>query len=215
MHNNNLIVLLDWVNSGFSPKFLDIASLIAILFATCVITIKNPISSLMSLIGLFGFIAVYLLMIGLNYIGFSYLIVYIGAVSILFLFILMLIDVRKSELLSNNINSVPLALLVIVLLNYTWLEASPSDSPDNSIISFNTLNDISNTWTNFFSNINYDTIMFSTSNTWDGSMSETSHITGIGMVMYSTFNMWLLMSGLILLLAMVGCIVITLSKTGD
>jgi NADH-ubiquinone oxidoreductase chain 6 len=72
----------------------------------------------MCLIGLFGAISVYLIIIGLNFIGFSYLIVYIGAVSILFLFILMLINIRNSELLSNNGNSVPLALLIIILLNY-------------------------------------------------------------------------------------------------
>jgi len=72
----------------------------------------------MCLIGLFSSIAVYLIVIGLNFIGFSYLIVYVGAVSILFLFILMLINIRTSELLSNNVNSIPLALLIIILLNY-------------------------------------------------------------------------------------------------
>jgi NADH-ubiquinone oxidoreductase chain 6 len=72
----------------------------------------------MCLIGLFGTIAVYLILTGLNFIGFSYLIVYIGAVSILFLFILMLINIRTSELLSNNVNSIPLALAIIILLNY-------------------------------------------------------------------------------------------------
>jgi NADH-ubiquinone oxidoreductase chain 6 len=117
--NGNLLVLFDFMNSGFKTEFLEVISLIALLFGVSVIVIKNPISSLMCLIGLFGTVAVYLIVIGLNFIGFSYLIVYIGAVSILFLFILMLINIRKSELLSNNVNSVPLALLIIILLNYT------------------------------------------------------------------------------------------------
>jgi NADH-ubiquinone oxidoreductase chain 6 len=113
-----LLVLYDYLFSGFKPEFLDIISIIALLFGVTVITIKNPIGSLMCLIGLFGAISVYLIMIGLNFIGFSYLIVYIGAVSILFLFILMLINIRSSELLSNNVNSIPLALLIIILLDY-------------------------------------------------------------------------------------------------
>jgi NADH-ubiquinone oxidoreductase chain 6 len=48
-------------------------------------------------------------MIGLVFIGISYLLVYIGAVSMLFLFILMLIDIRISELHSENNNSLFLA----------------------------------------------------------------------------------------------------------
>jgi len=116
--NNKLVVFFDLLSSGFKVEFLEILSLIALLFGIAVITIKNPISSLMCLIGLFSAISVYLIVIGLNFIGFSYLIVYIGAVSILFLFILMLINIRTSELLSNNVNSIPLALLIIILLNY-------------------------------------------------------------------------------------------------
>ena len=63
---------------------------------------KNPIGSLICLIAVYGFISIFLMFIGLSFIGFSYIIVYIGAVSILFLFILMLIDMRTSELQINN-----------------------------------------------------------------------------------------------------------------
>ena len=49
---------------------------------------------LLFLIGLFSGIASYLITLGLSFIGLSYVIVYFGAVSILFLFILMLIDIR-------------------------------------------------------------------------------------------------------------------------
>jgi NADH-ubiquinone oxidoreductase chain 6 len=116
--SEKLMVVLDFVSNGYKSESLDLFSVIALLFGTIVIIIKNPIGSLMCLIGLFASIAVYLIIIGLNFIGFSYLIVYIGAVSILFLFILMLINIRNSELLSNNGNSIPLALIIIILLNY-------------------------------------------------------------------------------------------------
>jgi NADH-ubiquinone oxidoreductase chain 6 len=55
--------------------------------------------------------------LGINFIGLSYLLVYVGAVSILFLFILMLINVRVSELTINNTNSIPLAILVGIFFN--------------------------------------------------------------------------------------------------
>ena len=58
---------------------------------------------------------------------------YVGAVSILFLFILMLINVRISELLSNTSNSIPLAIIITILFSYPVYEILPY-----SIIAFNT-----------------------------------------------------------------------------
>ena len=78
--NNTLWVISDYVSNGYKAESLELISVIALLFGTVIIVIKNPISSLMCLIGLFGTIAVYLILTGLNFIGFSYLIVYIGAV---------------------------------------------------------------------------------------------------------------------------------------
>ncbi len=51
--------------------------------------------------------------IDIVFIGLSYLLVYVGAVSILFLFILMLINIRVSELMETN-NNIPLAIITIL-----------------------------------------------------------------------------------------------------
>lgn len=220
--NNQILVVFDLLNSGFKTEFLEILSLIALLFGASVITIKNPISSLMCLIGLFGTVSVYLILIGFNFIGFSYLIVYIGAVSILFLFILMLINIRTSELLSNNVNSIPLALLIIILLNYTWIHVSPeyqgifinADSLTSNLVYTNLFSELGNIWRSVLTstNNNLTNIMFITGYSWDGFITQTSHITGVGMVLYSVYNTWLLLASMILLLAMVGSIVITIKK---
>jgi NADH-ubiquinone oxidoreductase chain 6 len=104
--------------NGYNAYSLDLLYLVAILLGILVIISKNPIVSVLFLIGLFLCISVYLILTGLNFIGLSYLLVYIGAVSILFLFILMLINIRISELLIESINSVPLAILVGSFFNY-------------------------------------------------------------------------------------------------
>jgi NADH-ubiquinone oxidoreductase chain 6 len=104
--------------NGYTVYNLDLLYIIAILLGVLVIISKNPIVSVLFLIGLFLCISVYLILTGLNFIGLSYLLVYIGAVSILFLFILMLINVRISELLIDSINSIPLAILVGSFFNY-------------------------------------------------------------------------------------------------
>ncbi len=222
--SEKLFVILDLISNGYKSESLDFFSILALLFGTVVIIIKNPIGSLICLIGLFGAISVYLIIIGLNFIGFSYLIVYIGAVSILFLFILMLINIRTSELLSNNSNSIPLALLIIILLNYTWFQLSPQnitffETSDNIITNFvysNMLFEVITNWTWVYNALDVAStnIMFVTSNNWDGFMTETSHISAIGMILYTAFNIWLLLASIILLLAMVGAIIITLKQGG-
>jgi NADH-ubiquinone oxidoreductase chain 6 len=94
---------------------LTILEFLIVLFTIFIIINRNPIISVLFLIGLFLFVAIYLIIIGLSFIGLSYLLVYIGAVSILFLFILMLIDIRISELHTETNNSIFLSLLIGIL----------------------------------------------------------------------------------------------------
>src|ERR1700739_4622432 len=156
---NSLFLLNETLTNGYRTEALDILSLAAILSGILVIISKNPIVSVLFLIGLFLSIASYLMILGLNFIGLSYLLVYVGAVSILFLFILMLINVRISELLSNTSNSIPLAILITISFNYPVYKILPY-----SIIAFNSYtvdlnnvlnNIIYNNYKNLFSKVSY------------------------------------------------------------
>jgi NADH-ubiquinone oxidoreductase chain 6 len=51
-----------------------------------------------------------------------------------------------------------------------------------------------------------------TSVSWEGYLAETSHITTIGNILYGNYSIWLIITSIILLLAMVGAIVITLKE---
>ena len=108
----NLFILNEVTTNGMNHSSLTIISFISVLCGISIIVSKNPIVSVLFLIGLFVTIAGYLMMLGINFIGLSYLLVYVGAVSILFLFILMLINVRISELITENNNSIPLAVIM-------------------------------------------------------------------------------------------------------
>lgn len=144
---NNIYLLSETYTNGYKVEVLDILSLIAILCGILVIISKNPIVSVLFLIGLFLSIASYLIILGLNFIGLSYLLVYVGAVSILFLFILMLINVRISELLSNTSNSIPLAIFISISFSYPVYEILPY-----CIVAFNTyLFNLNNTYNNIYS----------------------------------------------------------------
>src|SRR6187431_3466334 len=125
--NNNLILINETFTNYYISKILDIMTVLAIFCAISVIVNKNPIISVLFLIGLFASVSSYLILLGLNFIGLSYLIVYIGAVSILFLFILMLINIRISELQSNTNNSIPLTIFIGISLSYSLFQLLPYD----------------------------------------------------------------------------------------
>jgi NADH-ubiquinone oxidoreductase chain 6 len=123
----NLFLINENFTNGHLSGILDILSILAILCAIFVIITKNPIVSVLFLIGLFANISFYLILIGLSFIGLSYLIVYIGAVSILFLFILMLINIRISELQSNNSNNIALSIIIAISIYYPLFQILPYD----------------------------------------------------------------------------------------
>jgi len=216
---NNLFLVYETYTNGYRTEVLDIISLLSILCAILVIISKNPIISVLFLIGLFAGISSYLIMVGLSFIGLSYLIVYIGAVSILFLFILMLINIRISELHSNTSNSIPLAIAIAISFNYPVFQLLPYNIAilNNYYNLNNILYNISSPTLNqenskVYSDIYNDDIYFVTSKIWDGNLIENTHITSIGNIMYTNYNMWLILTSLILLLAMVGAIVITIKQ---
>jgi NADH-ubiquinone oxidoreductase chain 6 len=197
------------ITNGYSNNILNIVTILAILSGIFVIISKNPIISVLFLIGLFGNIAIYLNLIGLDFIGLSYIIVYIGAVSILFLFILMLINIRLSELQDNTMNSIPLAIIIILCLVYTIFQVLPY----NNLI-FNSQSNII-IKSLFYNNniiINNDNLLFATATNWDNNIMNYNHISTIGSILYSSHNIWLIITSYILLLAMVGAITITIKQ---
>ena len=198
----NLFLLNETFTNGYRSETLDILSLAAILTGILVIVSKNPIVSVLFLIGLFLSIACYLMVLGLSFIGLSYLLVYVGAVSILFLFILMLINVRVSELLSNTSKSIPLAIIIAISFNYPvdkTLPYSVASSNSHTVNANDTLGSIRDkNSSNYFEELilNNDKsgvqdnreIFFVTSEMWDGNLAETSHITSIGNIMYTSYS---------------------------
>lgn len=114
----------------------------------------------------------------------------------------MLINVRISELFSDSINSIPLAILIGIFFIFFVGGALPL------------IEILRKEFPRLF-DIELETV---TSPIWDGNIAESSHITSIGNTLYGNYAMWLIITTVILLLAMVGCIVITLkdknSNTG-
>lgn len=194
---NNITLYIETFSLSHSNASLAIISLLSILFAILVITSKNPVVSVLFLIGLFMTIALHLILLGISYVGLSYILVYVGAVSILFLFILMLINVRVSELVTDSTNSIPLVLIIAVFFSYCTQKILPVYSLN---VGINSMTGILSQSRGVFmlgyfsSSIHYyaqkvaNEVYFVTSMFWDGNLAEITHITSIGNIMYTNYS---------------------------
>lgn len=218
----DLYLLNETFTNGSNHALLSFVSLASIFCGIFVIISKNPIVSVLFLIGLFLNIAGYLMLLGINFIGLSYLLVYVGAVSILFLFILMLINVRISELTTDNSNSIPLAIMIGIFFTVTLYKMLPTNLSSIFNNEYSNVESVNNTsFSTHYTPMSIkdlsilgsnDDISFVSSHIWDGGLAETSHITSIGNILYTSYPLWLLITSIILLLAMVGAIVITIKQ---
>lgn len=97
---------------------IDILSVVAIVSRLLVITARRPVMSILFLISVFVSVAGYLVILGLGFIGLVYLIVYVGAIAILFLFVVMMLNLQLSEITrvgSEYTQNIPIGLLLSIV----------------------------------------------------------------------------------------------------
>nr|YP_010758774.1 NADH dehydrogenase subunit 6 [Tilletia controversa]WEX30822.1 NADH dehydrogenase subunit 6 [Tilletia controversa] len=107
---------------------LDFLAISAIFSGILVITSKNPVISVLFLISVFVNIAGYLILLGVGFIGISYLIVYVGAIAILFLFVVMMLNLQIAELSSigkEYTQNIPLGTIIRSLFIFELISLLP------------------------------------------------------------------------------------------
>jgi len=148
------------------------------LIFTCISVIfsKNPVNSVLFLVLAFLNSTFLFILIGAEFVGIILAIVYIGAVAILFLFVVMMLDIQITTLMFNIKRYIPLALLFagVILAEIIYLTVFKS------------------------SKSNLTEIVRSSNNTEE-----------IGNVLYTKYFIDFQLSGVVLLLAMIGAIVLT------
>jgi len=211
---------------------LDLLAFGAIISSILVITSKNPVISVLFLISVFVHSACYLLVLGVGFVGLSYLIIYVGAITVLFLFVIMMINIRLVDLLevgSEYTKNLPLGLILTGIFFYEMLTISPINLNFDSIISlpfgflnfFNSLLLISDSTLAHGLNVNdiFNNSSFfywlSSFSVLDLNFADTSVFTflqmeTLGQGLYTYGSIWLILMGLILFLAMLGPIVLSI-----
>ena len=107
---------------------LDLLAFGAVLSGILVITAKNPVISVLFLISVFINVAGYLVLLGVAYLGLAYLIIYVGAIAILFLFVIMMLNLRLVELIDTGqeyTQNLPLGAIIGSLFFFELLSILP------------------------------------------------------------------------------------------
>ena len=197
---------------------IDLLAFGALLSSVLVITSKNPVIAVVFLISLFVNAAGYLILLGIGFIGISYIIVYIGAITVLFLFVIMMINIKLTDILeagSQYTKNLPLALAIGSLFIYEFFNILPFSFNDVSILK-NILNLLTNLNILFLnSDISADNLVY---NAFNPIMADTTftnflQVQAIGQSLYTIGAFWLIITSLILLLAMVAPIFISRKST--
>ncbi len=158
---------------------LTVASALAVIFS------RNPVHSVLWLILAFFNAAGLMLLLGAEFIAMLLVIVYVGAVAVLFLFVVMMLDIDFASLRSGFTKNLPFGILIalvlvaeIIVAVSAW-EAGPTLSGRAIPI------------------------------------SSTPNIVAFGQLLYSRYLFPFEIAGLILLVAMVGAIVLTHRRRSD
>ena len=169
--------------------FFYIFSLIAIIASIMVTLSKNTVHSVFFLILDFISISCLFIMIGAEFLGMIMLIVYVGAVAVLFLFVVMMLNVaqQKNELFvkAKDSNHIPIGLIVSIIIFFELIVVIGGWKHKPQIVeSFSTV----------------------------GINLTNSNTHSIGQVLYTDYIHLFQLSGMILLVAMIGAIVLTFRK---
>lgn len=198
---------------------LDLLALGAILSGIMVITAKNPVISVLFLIAVFINVAGYLVLLGVAYLGLVYLIVYVGAIAILFLFVIMMLNLRLVELVDTGqeyTKNLPMGAFLGIVFLFELLSILPVNYHLHVPLTlFNWINStllgVSND--NTVSEFSTEVHAAFNPSVSDNTMTAFTQIESIGQALYTYASLWLVLASVIFLLAMVGPIVLCMSPT--
>jgi len=174
---------------GLHAVFFYIFAFVAVASAFMVIASKNPVHSVLFLILTFFNAAALFLLTGAEFLGMILLVVYVGAVAVLFLFVVMMLDVDFAELRSGVLQYAPVGALIGVILAAELIVVV-----GGSVLTPEAAKSI--------------TMPIPP-------VSERTNTAALGDVLYTNYVYFFQLAGLVLLVAMIGAIVLTLRHRTD
>ena len=160
--------------------FFWVFAITLVISALAVIMARNPVHSVLFLILAFVNAAGLFLLMGAEFLGMILVVVYVGAVAVLFLFVVMMLDVDFAELKQGFVQYLPVGALIafFVALELGYVAVGWSRSPDAAVAA--------------------------------APIGAVSNTAALGRVLYTQYFYFFQAAGMILLTAMIGAIVLTL-----
>jgi len=160
---------------------------IAIVAGIMVIQSRNPVHSVLFLILVFFNVAALLVLLGLDFFAMVLLVVYVGAIAVLFLFVVMMLNIKLTEINEQKLRYLPIGGLIGLLFLFEMFLII-----DNDVCFYN-----------------WDIIPFMV---WSSITENSTNIEAVGQLMYTYFFHDFLIASIILLVAMIGAIVLTMHR---
>ncbi len=170
--------------TGLQAIFFYLFAFVAIASAFMVIAARNPVHSVLFLILTFFNAAALFLLTGAEFLAMILLVVYVGAVAVLFLFVVMMLDVDFAELKKGALQYAPVGALVGIILAAELIAVLGGSifTPSLPETAAEPMPDI----------------------------ATTTNTAALGNVLYTDYAFYFQIAGLVLLVAMIGAIVLTL-----
>jgi NADH-quinone oxidoreductase subunit J len=173
MNSNTLFLLF---------SFFLVFSALMVVFA------KHPVFSLLFLVGCFLFSAILLFLLECEFLALLFIVIYVGAIAILFLFAVMMLESKSIDLSKNLMKYLPAGFLFFIFLFIPLLNEIRSQFNDNILENSFYLNNYQN---------------------WYDLIDSITDVEVYGQVLYSYFVLHFLIAGLILLLVLIGIVYLT------
>lgn len=171
-------------------------SSMTLLSGVMVIQARNPVHSVLFLILVFFNAAGLLVLLGLDFFAMIFLVVYVGAIAVLFLFVVMMLNIKIAEINEKRLRYLPIGGVLGLLFLFEILLLVDNDLIP--LLLYNTESFLA------FKNISFIN--------WSENLQTVTNIQAIGNLVYTYYFYFFLMSSLILLIAMIGAIVLTMQK---
>jgi NADH-quinone oxidoreductase subunit J len=174
---------------------------LALVSGGLVVSARNPMHSILFLVLVFCNSAGLLLLLETEFLAMLFLIVYVGAIAILFLFVVMMLNVRITELKESILRYIPIGGLILIIFFIEVLSIINGDLvPFFSASNLNLGNQV------FLLQPELNLII------WANNINPVTNIEAIGELLFTGYFYVFLMASMILLVAMIGAILLTMRK---
>lgn len=163
-------------------------SILLVISSFMVVVAQHPVFSLLFLVSSFIFSSFLLFLLECEFLALLFIVVYVGAIAILFLFAIMMLESKLSNLSRNAMKYIPVGFLFGILLVIPFLYEVSSFFDQSTDSKFFYLNKYQN---------------------WYDLVDSVTDVEVYGQLLYSYFVLQFLIAGLILLLILVGVVYLT------